>query len=184
MPGQTITKLFHDRVAELADRSAMRLASLGLQPGDVVCLLSGNRLEWHIADYGSLSSGAVTVPVYSTNSPPQVAYIAGHSEARLIFVENEEQLRKVEKERSELTALEHAVVFEDYPASPDGFVLSFADLRERGRAHDAEHPGEYERRWQAPSPEDVATIVYTSGTTGHPKGAMLTHSNVVWTGDS
>ncbi|HEX9376334.1 MAG TPA: long-chain fatty acid--CoA ligase [Actinomycetota bacterium] len=206
MPGDTITRRFHDTAERQGDRAALKyrdgedwaeiswtgyaeavrevamgLAALGVRPGQAVAILSRNRPEWHIADIGAMCAGAITVPVYTTSSPSQVAYIAGHSDASVILVENEEQLLKVEKERSELPALRHAVVLDDYPESADGFALSFAVLRERGRAYDAEHPGEYEERWQAPSPEDVATIVYTSGTTGPPKGAMLTHSNAVWT---
>src|SRR2546429_1862229 len=134
MTGETITKRFHDQVDAMGDRPAMHfrrddqwraitwneygrlvrdtamgLAALGVEPGDAVCILSTNRPEWHVADLGGLSAGAITVPIYSTNSPSQAAYIAGHSEAKVVFVENEEQLRKIEKERSELPALIHAV---------------------------------------------------------------------------
>jgi long-chain acyl-CoA synthetase len=206
MAGDTITKRFHETAERQGDRAALKyregdewreiswrgyaeaarevamgLAALGVGPGQAVCILSGNRPEWHIADLGGMCSGAVTVPIYTTSSPPQASYVAGHCEAVVAFVENEDQLRKLEKERSELPALRHAIVFEDFPESADGFVLSLATLRERGRAYDAQHTGEYEERWGRPAPEDVATIVYTSGTTGPPKGAMLTHSNVVWT---
>jgi long-chain acyl-CoA synthetase len=206
MPGDTITKRFHDTAGRMRDRAALKfregeewreiswtgyaegarevamgLAALGVKPGQAVCILSRNRPEWHIADLGGMCAGAVTVPIYTTSSPSQAGYVAGHCEAVVAFVENEEQLRKLEKERSELPALRHAVVIEDHPESADGFVLSLAALRERGRAYDAEHPGEFEQRSTAASPDDVATIVYTSGTTGPPKGAMLTHSNVVWT---
>jgi long-chain acyl-CoA synthetase len=206
MPGETITTRFHDTVERRGDAAALKyksdgewreiswsgyaeavrevamgLAALGVEPGQAVCILSTNRPEWHIADVGAMCAGAVTAPIYTTSSPSQAAYIAGHCEAAVIFVEDEEQLRKIEKERSELPALRHAVVIDDSPESPDGFVLSLATLRERGRAYDAEHPGEYDERRSKASPEDVATIVYTSGTTGPPKGAMLTHHNVVWT---
>src|SRR5947207_2203450 len=209
MPGDTVTKRFHDQVAALGDRTAMRgrgpegwreitwnefgravretalgLVSLGVEPGDAVCILSSNRPEWHIADYATLCAAARSAPIYTTNSPHQVAYIAGHAEARVIFVDTEEQLQKVDKVRPDLPALQHVVVTDDYPESPDGFVLSLPSLRERGRALDAEQPGLYDQRWQSASPEDVATVVYTSGTTGPPKGAMLTHANVVWTSGS
>src|SRR5438067_3685798 len=204
MPGDTIQRRFHEQAERMGERGAMHhradgewrtitwteyahqvretsmgLASLGVDPAEAVCILSGNRPEWHVADMAGMAAGARTVPVYHTNSPSQVAYVVGHSEARAIFVQNEEQLRKVEKERSELPNLEHAVVFDEYPESADGFVLSMSKLRERGRSYDRDHQGEFDRRWQHPGPDDVATIVYTSGTTGDPKGAMLTHANVI-----
>jgi hypothetical protein len=209
MGGETVCSRFHGQVARIPDRMAMRhrgedgqwkditwagygqavrevalgLASLGVQPGDAVAVLSRNRPEWHIADIGGMCAGAITVPVYVSNSPSQVAYVAGHSESKVIFVENHDQLLKVEKERDELPGLEHAVIF-DGESSADGFVVAWDELRANGRAHDAEHPGEFDERWQAPEPSDLATIVYTSGTTGPPKGTMLTHSNIVWTADS
>src|SRR5205823_3899641 len=120
MPGDTLTKRFREQVSTMGDRDAMHfreggewraiswndygrlvretalgLAALGVEPGDAACILSTNRPDWHVADLGGMSAGAITVPVYPTNSPEQVAYIAGHSEATVIFVENEEQLRKV-----------------------------------------------------------------------------------------
>ena len=145
MPGDTIQKRFHDRVEAMGDRPAMHhragdawqtitwtdyarevretamgLAALGVEPGDAVCILSGNRPEWHVADVGIMCAGAKTVPVYHTNSPSQVAYVVGHSEGKAIFVQNEEQLLKVEKERSELPNLEHAIVFDEHPESAGG----------------------------------------------------------------
>jgi long-chain acyl-CoA synthetase len=209
MGGETVCSRFHGQVARIPHRVAMRhrgegghwkdvtwagygqavrevalgLASLGVQPGDAVSVLSRNRPEWHIADIGGMCAGAITVPVYVSNSPSQVAYVAGHSESKAVFVENHDQLLKVEKERDELPGLEHAVIF-DGESSADGFVVAWDELRAIGRGYDAEHPGEYDERWQAREPSDVATIVYTSGTTGPPKGTMLTHSNIVWTADS
>src|SRR5437660_2564464 len=195
MPGDTIQRRFLEQAETMGDRPAMHhragdawrsitwneyarqaretamgLASLGVDPAEAVCILSGNRPEWHVADMAGMAAGARTVPVYHTNSPSQVAYVVGHSGGKAIFVQNEEQLRKVEKERSELPNLEHAIVFDEYPESADGFVLPLSALRERGRAYDALHPGEFDERWRAAAPEDVASIVYTSGTTGPPKG--------------
>jgi long-chain acyl-CoA synthetase len=206
----TIVSNFMHQVERLGDRSAMRrrdpvsgewqdiswadygtaarevatgLASLGIAPGDTVAIFSPNRPEWHIADMGSLAARAVTVPVYLNNAPAQVAYVLGHSGSKVVFVGGEEHLRKIEKVRDEAPDLRHAVVF-DGESSADGFVLSWAELRNRGREQDVAHEGEFDSRWREISPEDTATVVYTSGTTGMPKGVILTHHNVVWTADS
>jgi long-chain acyl-CoA synthetase len=207
--GETVCSRFHGQVERIPDRVAMRwrgpegdwrditwsdygrlvaevaggLRSLGVEPSEAVAVLSRNRPEWHVADVAGMCAGARTVPIYLTSSPAQVAYVAGHSESRVAFVEDEEQLRKVEKHRGDLPALEHVVVF-DGPSSADGYVLSWDELRGRGRADADEHPDAHRDRWTSVRPEDVATIVYTSGTTGPPKGAVLTHDNIVWTADS
>ncbi len=162
---------------------AMGLAALGIEAGDGIAVFSPNRPEWHIADVGAMCAGAMTVPIYLNNAPPQVAFVLGHSGSRVAFVAGEEQLRTVEKVRDEAPALEHVVVF-DGESSADGFVLSWEDLRAQGRQRDADDPGGFERRWRAVGPEDVATVVYTSGTTGMPKGVVLTHRNAVWTADA
>jgi len=205
MPGETIASRFWDNVDALKDRTAMRsregdvwkdiswreygdaarevalgLVSLGVEPRQAVSILSRNRPEWHIADVGGITGGAVTVPVYVTNSPPQVGYVLGHSGTKVAFVEDEDQLLKIEKERDELPGLRHVVIFDGVP-SADGFVLTLDELRARGRALQHEQPSLYGSRWRATSPEDTASIVYTSGTTGPPKGAMLTNRNVVFT---
>ncbi len=208
MAGETVATMFLNKVEEIPDQpalssregegwktltwrdygdavreTALGLAALGVEPRQAVAILSANRPEWHIADIGGLTAGAITVPVYVTNSPPQVAYILGHSEARVAFVENEDQLLKIEKERDELPELQHVVIF-DGVASADGFVLTMDDLRARGRELGESQPDLYESRLKGIEPEDTATIVYTSGTTGPPKGAMLSHKNVVFTVDS
>jgi long-chain acyl-CoA synthetase len=205
MAGETVCSMFWNKVEEIPDQpalssregegwktltwrdygdavreTALGLIALGVEPKQTVALLSKNRPEWHIADVAGLTAGATTVPVYVTNSPPQVSYILGHSESRVAFVEDEEQLLKIEKERDELPNLRHVVIF-DGVASADGFVLTLDDLRAKGRDLGDEQPDAYEARWKAVEPDDTATIVYTSGTTGPPKGAMLSHHNVVFT---
>lgn len=207
MSGDTVARRFSDQVARSGDRTAMRfrdanawqeiswreygsrvretalgLAALGVSPRDCVALLSGNRPEWHIADVATMCAGARTVPIYLTSSPSQIAYVAGHSESKVIFVGNEEMLQKVEKERGELPALTNAVIF-DGESSADGFVLAIDDLRARGRALHESEPGRFDELWHAAEPDDLATIVYTSGTTGDPKGVMLSHRNITWTMD-
>src|SRR5712691_2187378 len=190
MSQDTIVSTFHSQVERLGDRRAMRyrrdgewrditwreygnrvrevamgLVSLGVERGDAVAIYSPNRPEWHVADIAAMCIRARTVPIYLNNAPAQVAYVLGHSESTVVFVSGEEQLLKVDKHRDQCPALRHAVTF-DGVSSADGFVVSWDDLRARGRAVDAERPGGFEESWRAVRPEDVATIVYTSGTTG------------------
>ena len=89
------------------------LAELGIGPGEHIGIFSNNRLEWHVADLGSLSNGCVTVPLYQTSAPDQVAYVLGHSEARVCFVENEDLLGRILAVRDRLPKLDRIVVFGD-----------------------------------------------------------------------
>ena len=159
-------------VAEVADG----LAALGIGPGDRVALASDNRPEWHIVDLAVLAVGAITVPVYPTSAPAQVVHVLTDSGARLVVVDNETQLAKVTAVRDQLPGLRHVVSF-DAPGD-DPRALTWWELRELGRQHDAPSLAE---RADALAPEAAATIVYTSGTTGAPKGAVLTHDNIAFT---
>jgi long-chain acyl-CoA synthetase len=204
--GETIVDVFRHNVRRIPDRPALRrkvgaswelttwaeygravrevtagLAELGIEPGDHVGILSNNRVEWHLADFGSLANGSVTVPLYQTSSSEQVAYILGHAEARVCFVENHDLLVKIMEVRDELPKLDRVIVFENDVALDDPYVVSFADLRASGAARLEREPGLFEARADGLSPDRVATLVYTSGTTGPPKGAMVTHANIMWT---
>jgi long-chain acyl-CoA synthetase len=203
--GRTLTEVFENRVARSADRVAMRakgpdgwkkitfreydlqareiasgLISLGVDKGDAVALLSTNRPEWHIADIGILLTGAVTVPVYVTNSSSQVAHVVGHSGAQVIFVENQLQLDKVQAAVKELPNLRKVIVMDEGSGSSD-LLMSFSQLRQRGRDYAKTEPAAVKERTAAISPEDTATIIYTSGTTGLPKGSILSHGGFAWT---
>jgi long-chain acyl-CoA synthetase len=170
--------------AEYAARSddlAAHLIALGLQPGERVGLLSGNRPEWHIADMAVMAAGGVTVPCYPTSSSSQIAYLLGHSEARLVFVENAEQLNKVLLRRDQLPALEHIVLFDDPGGLDRDIVVDIERFAKQGAVHRSSAPGALAERAAVVQPGDLATLVYTSGTTGPPKGAMLTHENLLWT---
>jgi long-chain acyl-CoA synthetase len=161
--------------------AAAGLAALGIGRGDRVAILSWNRPEWQEADLGIISIGAISVPVYPTSSGPQVGYVLRHSGTKLCFVEDSEQLARVLEQHGGLPELEHVVVFDACTAPGDDFLVSFGDLRALGARHLAGDPGLVRRAGQAVEPGDVATIVYTSGTTGPPKGAVITHANVMAT---
>jgi long-chain acyl-CoA synthetase len=207
--GATVVSTFFEQAERLADRDAFKvkrgeqwvgiawreyrdgvrrvaagLRSLGIDRADRVALISLNRPEWHIADVATQTLGAITVPIYVTNSPPQVAYITGHSESKVIFVENAMQLDKVLQKRSELVSLRRAIVIDPDGVKPDDFVLTWDQLSAAGDEWNTEHPDDVGEQAGRVKPEDLATLVYTSGTTGPPKGAMLTHDNIMWTTDS
>jgi long-chain acyl-CoA synthetase len=164
---------------EAVRRAGKGLIALGLAPGDKMSLLSANRPEWHIADIACLSTGGVTAPIYTTNSPEQVAYIIDHSDSKVACVENTEQLQKVLKMRSDLPDLKKVVVLEGYEGDADGdFVMTWDELLAAG---DSVDDARYADLANDVAPENLATFVYTSGTTGSPKAVMLTHENIWWT---
>lgn len=163
------------------EQVAAALEEFGIDPGDRVAIFSGNRFEWHLADLGIFSHGNVSVPLYPTSSAEQLAYLLGHSESRMCFVENRDMLAKVLKVRDDLPLLEHIVVFADAEDVDDQDVLTFSTLCSLGSDRLAREPDLVDERASCVRPEQLATLVYTSGTTGPPKAAMVLHSNIIWT---
>lgn len=154
---------------------------LDIAPGDRIAVHSENRREWLFCDIGITAARAATVGLYPTNPAPEVRHVLADSGARLIVVEDQEQLDKSLEVIDELPMLEHLVYLE-----PRGIVGRYDDPRlmswdafiELGRRHRESHPGALEARMDAARLDDLATLVYTSGTTGPPKGAMLTMGNI------
>jgi len=203
----TLPKLFRHVVGQWSDHVAMRekhlgiwraitwreygerarhvglgLVALGLRPRDVVSVIADNGPEWLYTDLGTMSVGGVTNGIYTTDSPRQVEYIVNDSGTRFFFADNEEQLDKVLEVRARCPQLVKIVVFdmEGLHEFRDDQVMPFAALLELGARYDREHPGAYERLVDVARPEDLAILVYTSGTTGPPKGAMLSHRNIIF----
>jgi long-chain acyl-CoA synthetase len=150
---------------------AHRLQDWGIAHGDRVAILSENRPEWTIADFASLLLGAVTVPIYSTLTADQTAFLLRDSGARVVFVSSNHQLQKVLALLSQ-TSVEKVVVMD---AIESTHAVPMQQLMQDGRA---ERDSRLEARAHDISPDDFATIIYTSGTTGTPKGVMLTHGNM------
>ena len=162
----------YPQLASAASEIARGLAAIGIDAGDRVAILSSTRAEWALADLGALLAGAVVVPIYYTNSAEECEYVLAHSGARAALCEDAAQLAKVDSVASGCPALEHRILL---TGSEPG-ALTLDDLRVKGRAVDE---ALLSARCARLAPDDVATIVYTSGTTGPPKGCMLTHANLL-----
>ena len=178
--------IWHDvtwsQYGEKVRQVAMGLISLGLKKGECVSIISENRPEWVYADFGIMSAGGVTAGVYATNSPEQCGYVVQNSGSRFYFAENEEQFDKTLKFRKDTPCLEKVIVMEmeGLKRFKDTLLMSFDDLMRMGKEYDEKHPGLFEQRLREVKPDDLAVLIYTSGTTGPPKGAMLTHSNLLY----
>ena len=164
---------------------AAGLISIGLEPGDRVAILGDNRPEWLICHLATMTIGCVTCGIYSTSAPEQVAFIAGHSESKVLFVENEEQVDKVLQILPELN-IKIVVVWE--PKGLWGFshegIIFYDEFCAKGKAFLQDHPHSVQQRMDAIDLQDTAMMIYTSGTTGRPKGAMITHDNILSITDS
>jgi long-chain acyl-CoA synthetase len=165
------------QVAERARRVALGLQALGVRRGDRIGLLSENRPEWAIADYGCLTGGLSAVPIYPTLPAEQIPHILKDSGAVACFVSNDAQAAKVAEVRSQVPSLRHVISFAS--PLPAGADLTFDELLARGQADEsAETIAAWKRDALTAKPGDLATLIYTSGTTGVPKGVMLTHDNL------
>jgi long-chain acyl-CoA synthetase len=160
---------------------AAALLAFGLRRQENVAVLGENRPEWLYCHLGIQTAGGATCGIYPTSAPEQVKYLLNHSEARLIFVENEEQLDKLLLVAGE-TRLERIVVWDAKGlwGFADERVVFFDDFLKQGIAYAERHPGAVDERRDAIAPDDTAMIIYTSGTTGPPKGAMLSHASILW----
>jgi long-chain acyl-CoA synthetase len=191
-----------------ADQQAREIAaglvSIGIRPGDRVCLLAQTRLEWLLADLGVLMAGAAAVPIYSSSTAEQSTYILRDSGARAVVVEDAAQLEKLlpqlltgadihlvymdagearleKPDARGRTTVALADVMAAVPREAARRVRSLADLRSAGQTWlaSAQNAAELARRRTAPGPADTFTIIYTSGTTGNPKGVVLSHENLI-----
>jgi len=165
---------------ERARAAGLALHSMGVNRGDRIIILSENRLEWLYSDMGALGIGACVVPIYPTLTDEEAEYIVNNSDAKVMIVENTAQLKKALYSKERCACLTHIVVMknEDAVNTPD-YVLSYKDFLDMGRVEFEKNPTLFETLADHVELEDYATFVYTSGTTGVPKGAMITHNNVI-----
>jgi long-chain acyl-CoA synthetase len=167
---------------ELARWTGLGLVRLGLMRGEVVSILAETKPQWLYADMGTMCVGGVTNGIYPTDAAKQVAYILNDSRSRFLFVDDEEQLDKYLEVRDQCPLVRKVIVFdvEGLAAFRDPQVLSLQELLAVGRDHDAANPGLWRELIDGSKAEALALLVYTSGTTGPPKGAMLCHRNVLF----
>jgi long-chain acyl-CoA synthetase len=168
--GGSWVSVTYDEVRDTVRSLSLGLVALGVEKGDKVAILGNTRPEWTYFDFAALSAGAIVVPIYQTNSPEECEYVLENSDAKLVVVEDDEQLAKVRQVRERLPKLEQIILMTG--AAED--VISREDLAARG---DARPGAEWEERWSAVTPDDICTFIYTSGTTGPPKGCIISHGN-------
>jgi len=207
MPGETIPAIFWNAVKARGPKVWMRqkhlglwrswtwnqtadavreiaggLMSLGFQKGDCASILANTVVEWVWADLGVLSCAGVSNGIYPTDAASQVHYLCEDSRTTVLFVEDDEQLDKALEVRSQLPGLKKIVVFdmEGLRDLNEADVIGLDELRRLGRDYLAAHPQALQQRLDACQPEDLGILVYTSGTTGKPKGAMHLHSGLVY----
>ena len=208
LPGDTLTAIFWNAVEKRGPKVWMRqkhlglwrswtwnqtgtavseiaagLLALGFNKGDCASILANTVVEWVWADLAVLSCSGVSNGIYPTDAQSQVHFLCEDSSTTILFVEDDEQLDKALEVRAQLPKLRKIIVFDmdGLRGVNDPGIISLAALRELGRAHLAKHPNAVKERAAQCRTEDLAILVYTSGTTGKPKGAMHLHSGLVYT---
>ena len=157
---------------------AAGLASLGIKKGDKVSILSENRAEWAISDLAILSLGAVNVPIYPTLTPQQIEYILNDADVKIVIASTSEQVNKITQIVNNLPLLARIIYIDKLP-SPKENMSYFEYIYEKGIDFNKQNPHYFEKAKAAIKPNDPCALVYTSGTTGKPKGAILSHNNIL-----
>ncbi|MGH9881378.1 MAG: AMP-binding protein, partial [Pyrinomonadaceae bacterium] len=168
-----------DRFADEAHDFATALLSLGINKGGSVAIIMGNVPEWPISDIGTIAAGGVGVGLYPTSSPEQCQYIIDHSDAEFVLVDSAAQLEKVRSIRRALPKLKTIVLLDESAAGAEDQVISYKELISLGRENRGGLSQLLAERANNAKADDIAIMVYTSGTTGPPKGALLSHRYII-----
>ena len=171
-------------VGEAVRELATGLLALGRQKEDAVAILSASRPEWVQADFAVFSAGCRTIPIYPTYPPDLIQHIVNDAGVKTLFVEDPAQLAKVLEVQGKMDGLEQIVVIQGYQGEPSSQIMTWDGLRRLGHDNVERLKSDLAGRVAEVAPTDIATIVYTSGTTGPPKGVVQTHGNHMGTLDS
>ena len=174
------TSVTWKQAAERVEALAAGLLSLGVEPEDRIGIASTTRLEWILADLAILCAGAATTTVYPSTNAEDTAYILADSDSKIVFAEDDTQLKKLTERRGELPNLAKVVLIDG--AADDDWVITLDDLADQGAKYLAEHPSCLRTVAEQIPSDQLATLIYTSGTTGRPKGVRLRHAAWVYTG--
>jgi len=170
------------QAGDTVEALAAGLIALGVQPEQRVGIASGTRYEWILADLAVMCAAGATTTVYPSTNADDTVYILGDSESRIVFAEDDEQLKKLTDHRADLPHVEKVITFDG--TSDGDWIISLDDLAALGATKLAEQPDIVRTTSEAIAPDQLATLIYTSGTTGRPKGVRLRHSSWVYEGEA